>query len=57
MPNYEALSPELTKRIEDDKKNGTCPGFGFPDGNILRRRMTPSDRATLWRPAFVHDID
>lgn len=57
MPNYEALSPELTKRIEDDKKNGTCPGFGFPDGNILRRRMTLSDQATLWRPAFVHDID
>lgn len=57
MPSYESLSPELIRRIEEDKKNGTCPGFGFPDGNILRRRTTPSDRATLWRPAFVHDID
>ena len=57
MPNYEALSPELTKRIEADRKNGTCPGSGFPDGNILRRRTAPSDQATLWRPAFVHDID
>ena len=57
MPSYESLSPELTRRIEEDKKNGTCPGFGFPDGEIRRRRMTPSDRATLWRPAFVHDID
>lgn len=57
MPNYESLSPELTRRIEADRENGTCPGFGFPDGEILRRRMAPSDRATLWRPAFVHDID
>lgn len=57
MPNYEALSPELTGRIEEDRKNGTCPGFGFPDSHIVRRRVAPSDRATLWRPAFVHDID
>lgn len=57
MPNYEFLSPELIRRIETDRTNGTCPGFGFPDGEILRRRMSPADRATLWRPAFVHDID
>lgn len=57
MPNYETLSPSLTQRIQQDRRNGTCPATGFDDRNILRRRMVSADRATIWRPAFVHDID
>lgn len=57
MPNYESLSPELVKRIEREKEAGTYPNFGFHDDDIIRRRMSASDHATLWRPAFVHDID
>ena len=57
MPNYETLSPELNTRIETDRQTGCRPAVGFPDGNIHRRRQVKSDQPTLWRPAFVHDID
>ena len=57
MPNYETLCESLTRRIEADRLGGTVPAVGFDDRNVLRRRAVPGDRATLWRPAFVHDID
>ena len=57
MPNYESLSPELTRRIHSDRLSGTMPRVGTDDAHILRRRAVAGDRATLWRPAFVHDID
>lgn len=57
MPKYESLSPELTRRIEREKETGTYPKFGVDDRDIIRRRVSESDRATLWRPAFVHDLD
>ena len=57
MPNYESLSQELIRRIQRDKQNGTSPTVGFDDSGILRRRSLPTDTATIWRPAFVHDID
>ena len=56
MPKYEVLSPQLTKRIEADRLTGR-PAVGFADSDIQRRRPVPSDQPTLWRPAFVHDID
>ena len=57
MPNYETLSPELSRRIEQDRISGTRPRVGVADSDIQRRRCLPGDRATIWRPAFVHDID
>lgn len=57
LRSYESLSPELTERILREKELGACPKAAFDDRNILRRRLSESDRATLWRPAFVHDID
>ena len=57
MPNYETLSNEITERIEADRKNSCRPTVGFADSDILRRRQVASDQPTLWRPAFVHDID
>ena len=57
MPNYETLSPELNRRIEQDRASGTRPHVGTADEQIVRRRELPGDRATIWRPAFVHDID
>jgi dGTPase len=57
MPNYEPLSLEITNRIEADRANGIRPPVGFPDRDIQRRRQVKSDQPTLWRPAFVHDID
>ena len=57
MPSFETLSPEMTLRIETDRASGCRPAVGFADGDILRRRQVQSDQPTLWRPAFVHDID
>ena len=57
MPNYETLTCELSRRMEHDRLAGTRPAVGFDDRDILRRREKSSDRATIWRPAFVHDID
>ena len=57
MPNYKNLSPELTRQILQDKEMNTRPNLGFDDAGILRRRQVDSDSATVWRPAFVRDID
>ena len=57
MPNYENLSPELSRRIEQDRLAGSRPRVGTADSSISRRRELPGDQATIWRPAFVHDID
>ena len=57
MPNYETLSPEIIQRIEADRMTGRSPSLGFADTDIQRRRRVDSDRPSLWRPAFVHDID
>ena len=57
MPNYKNLSPELTRQILQDKEMNTRPNLGFDDAGILRRRQVGSDSATVWRPAFVRDID
>ena len=57
MPNYESLSPEMTQRIETDRRTGCSPAVGFPDSRIQRRRQVASDQPTLWRPAFAHEVD
>ncbi len=57
MPNYETLSPEMTTRIESDRLTGLRPDVGTADSLVLRRRCLAGDHATIWRPAFVHDID
>ncbi len=56
MPNYNALSEELTKRIEEDRKNGTMPNFAFREEDTLRRNPS-RDTANIWRTAFIRDID
>ena len=55
--NYESLSRELTRRIEDERQSGAYIRSGFDDRNALRRRSENTDRITIWRPAFAHDID
>lgn len=56
MSRYDVLSEITEKRIKDDIVNNTLPRFGFDDAKAVRRdngRDTPS----VWRPAFVRDID
>ena len=54
--NYENVSDAVTKRIEDDIKNGSRPSFGFCEDNVVRRN-DERDRANVWRTAFIRDID
>ena len=57
MPNYEALSPELTQRITLDQQAANRRLRGFDDRMAIRRHNAAADQPTVWRPAFVHDID
>ena len=51
MLKYEKLSEELQKRINEELLGGQ----GFVDKAI--RRNPAKDKATLWRPAFVRDVE
>ena len=53
---YDNISKELTQRIEEDRIKGSRPCVGFPDNLALRRRQG-HDKPSVWRPAFVRDVD
>lgn len=57
QPKYEILSDEITRKIEADCANKILSNFSFDSKNIIRRVDSPRDKASSWRPAFVHDID
>lgn len=57
MPNYETLSGSLSDRMEYERRAGTFAKTGFENENVTRRREIAADRATVWRPPFVHDTD
>ena len=54
--NYEHLSRELSERIRYDNEHGTRPNFAADGRCALRRDMT-SDRESVWRPAYLRDVD
>ncbi len=57
MPQFETLSDSLSARIAQEKKDGSFPKIHFDESQIIRRYPAPGDGATVWRSAFVHDID
>ena len=57
MPKYEMLSDALSSQIEADRRSGHTPRFGFENDRVIRRKQVATDKATIWRPPFVHDID
>ncbi len=56
MPQYEELSPELAERIERENAQGTYVRLAFDNQNAIRRDMN-ADKPSVWRPAFLQDID
>ena len=53
---YKSLSAELQERIIEDKANHTVNPYACKDEDIIRR--DPShDKANIWRPAFVRDVE
>lgn len=57
MANYKSLSKELSERIMLDAKKGKSPDFSTPDSLSIRRRHNPHDEASVWRSAYVRDVD
>ncbi len=53
---YDSLSKELTERIEYDRMMGTNPNFAFKESDAIRRREG-HDKPSVWRGAFVRDVD
>lgn len=57
MHRYENLSQELNDRIIQEKANKTQIDFSFDENKALRRNLSTNDGATVWRTAFIRDID
>ncbi len=57
MLRYEALSQEMTQRILQDRRNNTLPRVAQKDEQACRRIAVPGDASSIWRPAYVHDVD
>ena len=57
MANYKNLSKEMENLIASDKANGTMPKFYCDDSAVIRRRENEHDNASVWRTAFIRDID
>ncbi len=57
MANYENLSRELIQKMEYDIKNGAPFSYAFDESQVTRRNTSTHDGATVWRTAFVRDID
>lgn len=53
---YEKLSEDLQKKIEYDRENNVNYNLAFDESKIIRRDSS-RDKASLWRPASVRDIE
>ena len=53
---YEHLSPEISERIRYDREHDTRPNFATKSAEAIRRDNS-SDRESVWRPAYIRDVD
>ncbi len=53
----EVLSPELIERMRDDRARGWVNPYRADDRDALRREDRPGDVASIWRPAYVRDVE
>ena len=56
MLHYRSLSPQLQQRILEDRAHGVRSSARCSDQSAMRRNPD-RDAPTLWRPAFVRDIE
>lgn len=57
MPNYNVLSNDTTKKIEQMLNDGKPSPYAFENKNVIRRQDADRGRANIWRPTFARDID
>lgn len=53
----DVLSDELIERMSDDRARGWENPYRTSDEDALRREERPADRSSIWRPAFVRDVE
>lgn len=53
---YNKINEELQQKIKDDRENHWVNPYAFKDENAVRRDNS-IDKANLWRPVFVRDIE
>lgn len=56
MAKFEELSETLVQRMESENRSETYLRVGFDDSGVIRRDPS-ADAPTIWRPAFIQDID
>jgi dGTPase len=57
MLKYRELSEELSFRMARETADGSYKKVAFDERNVIRRRPNPHDNASVWRTAFIRDID
>ncbi|WP_418742552.1 deoxyguanosinetriphosphate triphosphohydrolase family protein [Enorma massiliensis] len=53
----DVLSDELIERMSDDRARGWKNPYRTSDEDAVRRAERPADRSSIWRPAFVRDVE
>ena len=53
----DVLSNELIERMSDDRARGWKNPYRTSEEDALRREERPADRSSIWRPAFVRDVE
>ena len=51
------LSDDLVARITEDRARGWVNPYRTDNADALRRDPRPADDASIWRPAFVRDVE
>ena len=57
MLHYETLSKEIEERLLSDRAAGWQSPYRTPDSAARRRKDEERDRESVWRGAFLRDID
>lgn len=53
----DVLSDELIERMSDDRARGWKNPYRTSDEDSVRREERAADRSSIWRPAFVRDVE
>ncbi len=53
---YEHLSKEISERIRYDREHDCRPNFATVSAEAIRRDNS-ADRESVWRPAYIRDVD
>lgn len=53
----DVLSDELIERMSDDRAREWKNPYRTSDEDAVRREERPADRSSIWRPAFVRDVE